>query len=194
MNVPPIKLIVGLGNPGPDYAATLHNAGAWLVETLAKQEGASFQIEAKFFGQVTKVAIGPHPCWLLLPSTYMNLSGKSVGALSHFYRLEPSEILVVHDELDLPVGTVRLKHGGGAGGHNGLTSLFSSLQSQDFIRLRIGIGRPATAQPTVNYVLARPTLDEKISIDNSIDSALKILPDLAKGELHKAMKALHTAK
>jgi PTH1 family peptidyl-tRNA hydrolase len=188
----PIKLIVGLGNPGPEYSATRHNAGAWLVEELAKKEGAAFQVESKFFGQLTRVAIGPHSCWLLLPTTYMNLSGKAVAAVSHFYRITPQEILVVHDELDLPVGTMRLKKGGGAGGHNGLTSIFNSIQSQDFARLRVGIGRPARAEATVNYVLQRPTLDERITIDRGIEQALKFMPDVAKGDIQKAMKDLHT--
>jgi len=187
-----IKLIVGLGNPGLDYATTRHNAGAWLVEELAAKVGVTFQIESKFFGQICRVPLGPQACWLLLPTTYMNLSGKSVGALSHFYKINPEEILVVHDELDLGVGVMRLKSGGGAGGHNGLTSIFSSLQSQNFARLRVGIGRPARAEATVNYVLQRPTLDERILIDRGIEQALKVIPDAVNGELQKAMKVLHT--
>lgn len=190
--LPSIKLIVGLGNPGPEYSNTRHNAGVWLLEELAKKEGATFQIEPKFFGQLTRVAVGPHSCWLLLPTTYMNLSGKAVSAVSHFYRIDPNEILVVHDELDLPVGTTRLKFGGGAGGHNGLTSIINSIQSKDFTRLRVGIGRPARVEAVVNYVLQRPSLDDKIMIDRSIEQALKIIPDLAKGDLQKAMKDLHT--
>lgn len=188
-----IKLIVGLGNPGSDYTSTRHNAGVWLVEELARATGASFQTESKFFSQIARTSIGRQACWLALPTTYMNLSGKAVAAISRFYRILPEEILVVHDELDLATGVVRLKFGGGAGGHNGLTSIFESIQSQQFARLRIGIGRPANSNATVSYVLERPTVDQRIEIDRSIEQALAVIPDAVQGELNKAMKTLHTA-
>ena len=148
-----LRLIVGLGNPGADYDKTRHNVGFWLLDSLARRYGGVFRREAKFHGEACQVSVDGHPLWLLKPQTFMNRSGASVIALARFYKLVPEAILVVHDELDLPPGAVRLKRGGGHGGHNGLRDIIQQLGSREFLRLRLGIGHPGDSRAVINYVL-----------------------------------------
>ncbi|MDH5387423.1 MAG: aminoacyl-tRNA hydrolase [Gammaproteobacteria bacterium] len=187
-----LKLIVGLGNPGSEYTKTRHNAGFWFVEELAAAYGASFRREKKFHGEVAKVSIAGRDIWLLKPETFMNRSGQSIKSLSSFYQMNAENILVAHDELDLEVGVIKLKMGGGHGGHNGLRDTIAHLGTKDFYRLRIGIGHPGNKDQVVDYVLHRPSLDERISIDNSISDAQSVMPLLAEGAMEKAMHQLHT--
>ncbi|MEI6737207.1 MAG: aminoacyl-tRNA hydrolase [Pseudomonadota bacterium] len=197
MTNPPIKLVVGLGNPGREYAETRHNAGFWLVELLARELGTSFTKEAKFHGDVAKTS----GTLLLKPSTFMNHSGRAVGALAKFYQISPAEILVAHDEMDLPPGAVKMKTGGAAGS-NGVKDIASHLGTRDFWRLRIGIGHPRELAGTlggsmdrpevVDYVLHRPTAEEGRAIDDAIKRAIACWPDVAKGDLEAAMLRLHT--
>lgn len=187
-----IKLIVGLGNPGPQYQETRHNAGAWFVSQLATHCQKALRIDTKFKSLTTQIQLGHHSCRLAIPTTYMNVSGEAVLALSQFYHIKTEEILIVHDELDLPVGAIRLKLEGGHGGHNGLRDIFAKLGSRAFYRLRIGIGHPGHKDEVTNYVLHKPSVDEKKHILESINSALEILPLLLQGELNQAMKSLHT--
>ncbi len=188
-----IKLIVGLGNPGNDYANTRHNAGQDLVERLASQLGTPLQNETKFFGFTARGFIAGRDLRMLVPTTFMNRSGQSVAAIANFYKIETSEILVVHDELDLPPGVARLKQGGGHGGHNGLRDIISAMGNDNkFQRLRIGIGHPGNAKLVSNYVLKKAGGDDAIAIDHSIDIALKSLPRLMVGDLAGAMQELHS--
>ncbi|MEK7835682.1 MAG: aminoacyl-tRNA hydrolase [Pseudomonadota bacterium] len=190
-----MKLVVGLGNPGTKYERTRHNAGFWWVERLAQGTRATLRNEGKFHGRVARLA-GPAETWLLLPATYMNESGRAVAALATFYKIEPQEILIVHDELDLPPGTVRLKLGGGTSGHNGLNDIAGRLGSNDFWRLRIGIGHPrdaaASEQEVVAYVLSPPRSEEQPLIDDAIARGLEVWPLLAAGDAQAAMLRLHT--
>jgi PTH1 family peptidyl-tRNA hydrolase len=190
-----MKLVVGLGNPGKKYERTRHNAGFWWVERLAQGARAVLRNEGKFRGHVARL-VDPVETWLLLPATYMNESGRAVVALSAFYRIEPAEILVVHDELDLPPGTVRLKLGGGTGGHNGLNDIAERLGSNSFWRLRIGIGHPrdsaASEQEVIAYVLHPPQPDEQELIEAAIARSLDAWPLLAAGNAQAAMLRLHT--
>jgi len=187
-----IKLITGLGNPGAKYTETRHNAGFWFVDALAQHYGARFLPEKRFHGDVAKIDIGGNSIWLLKPTTFMNRSGMSVGSLAGFYRLQAENILVAHDEIDLDAGTVRLKSGGGHGGHNGLRDIISQLGGRDFHRLRIGVGHPGNREQVVDYVLHRPGKDDQQAIDDSIDDALRVMPKVATGEWEKAMHELHT--
>lgn len=190
-----IQLIVGLGNPGSEYEHTRHNAGADFVAQLAARYGASWQEEKKFFGLTSNLVINHQSVRLLLPLTYMNRSGQSVGALANFYKIEPEKILVAHDELDLLPGTARLKIGGGHGGHNGLRDIIQSLGNQNtFSRLRIGIGHPGNAKLVANYVLKKAVADEQELIEDSIHQALLVMPDTICGNIDKAMLALHSSK
>ncbi|HBS42411.1 MAG TPA: aminoacyl-tRNA hydrolase [Oceanospirillales bacterium] len=190
-----IRLIAGLGNPGAEYEHTRHNAGFWVVEQLAKREGISLSPDKKFHGLTGKGRIGGQEVHLLLPMTFMNKSGLSVGALASFYRITPAEILVVHDELDLPPGTARFKTGGGHGGQNGLRDIISSLgNNKDFHRLRIGIGHPGDKNRVTGHVLGRASKAEQQSIDAVIDEALYVLPDAIRGDMAKAMNRLHSFK
>jgi peptidyl-tRNA hydrolase, PTH1 family len=187
-----IKLIAGLGNPGAKYSETRHNAGFWFVDALARQHGAVLASEKRFHGEVAKVDIGGNRIWLLKPATFMNRSGQSLRSLVEFYRLQPENVLVAHDEIDLEPGTVRLKSGGGHGGHNGLRDIIAQLGGRDFQRLRFGVGHPGYRDQVVDYVLHRPGMDEQQAIENSIDDALKVMPKIAAGEWEKAMHELHT--
>jgi PTH1 family peptidyl-tRNA hydrolase len=192
-----IRLIVGLGNPGPEYEQTRHNAGFWLVDNLAQAHGRSLAREARFHGLAGKLRIGPHDVWLLEPQTYMNRSGQSVGALARFYRIAPDEVLVVHDELDLAPGVARLKRGGSSGGHNGLKDITAALGTQDYWRLRIGIGHPRQmnlAQPVVDFVLHRPRREEQDAIDGALAQGIDIVPLLCEGKFEAAMMRLHTTR
>lgn len=189
----PIRLIVGLGNPGAEYEATRHNAGFWLVDRLARGE---LRRETRFNALAAKTRIAGSEVWLLEPQTYMNRSGQSVGALARFFKIVPDEILVVHDELDLPPGAAKLKKGGSSGGHNGLKDISAVLGTQDYWRLRIGIGHPRELklqQPVVDFVLHRPRAEEQELIDRSIDKSLDVIPLLCEGRHEQAMLALHTA-
>jgi PTH1 family peptidyl-tRNA hydrolase len=187
-----IDLIVGLGNPGSQYEQTRHNAGFWFVEEIARLQGAQFRAEAKFSGDVCKVALQGRDIWLLKPTTFMNHSGQAVGKLAHFYKIPKDNILVAHDELDLDAGSVRLKTGGGHGGHNGLRDIIAHLGGKEFQRLRIGVGHPGHRDQVVDYVLHRAGKDEQIDIDNALDQALSVLPLLADGSWEKAVNRLHS--
>ena len=187
----PLRLIVGLGNPGREYAATRHNAGAWFAEQLAARLSVGFHAQAKFHALV---ADGEPR--LALPQTYMNRSGLAVAALARFYRIAPTEMLVAHDELDLKPGSVKLKHGGGFAGHNGLKDIAAALGTGDFWRLRIGIGHPRNGalseQEVADYVLRAPDAAERAAVDDALVRALQVWPRLAAGELERAMHELHT--
>ncbi|KQZ27705.1 aminoacyl-tRNA hydrolase [Duganella sp. Root1480D1] len=191
-----IRLIVGLGNPGAEYEQTRHNAGFWLVDNLANSlPNARLQRESGFNAMVAKTIIGGNQLWLLEPQTYMNRSGQSVGAIARFYKIQPDEVLVVHDELDLPPGAAKLKKGGSSGGHNGLKDITSALGTQDYWRLRIGIGHPRTLnlnQPVADFVLHRPRREEQLLIEEAIEKALRIIPTAVAGDFTKATMELHT--
>ena len=186
-----MKLVVGLGNPGREYEATRHNAGFWWVDNLADAQGVKLSAQPKFFGHVGRIAKQGQECWLLQPQTFMNLSGKAVQALATFYKIEPPDILVVHDELDLPAGDVRLKKGGGAAGHNGLKDIVAKL-GPDFWRLRLGIDHPGDRAEVINYVLHPPRAEETKAISDAIERSLDVWPLIFSGEMEKAMHRLHT--
>ena len=193
----PLRLIVGIGNPGSEYRATRHNAGAWFVERLAQAVGASFGMQAKFQALVGSVRTSDGiDRRLALPQTFVNRSGQAVSALARFYRIAPAEILIAHDELDLKPGAVKLKEGGGSAGHNGLKDIAASLGTPAFWRLRIGIGHPRegalSEQEVADYVLHRPRLEEQQAIDDAIVRALAIWPSLEVGDTERAMHLLHT--
>jgi PTH1 family peptidyl-tRNA hydrolase len=190
----PVQLIVGLGNPGPKYEQTRHNVGFAFVDALARSLGASLRPEAKFHGDVGKTRLGGHELWLLKPMTYMNRSGQAVAALANFYKLPPQSVLVVHDELDIPAGQLRLKQGGGHGGHNGLRDIIQQLGSREFLRLRIGIDHPGDSREVTNYVLGKAAPDDRRLMDAAIDDALHALPQIVAGEIQKAMNHLHSRK
>jgi len=191
-----IRLIVGLGNPGPEYEQTRHNAGFWLVDQLANSlPGCRLQRESRFNAFVAKTHIGGHEVWLLEPQTFMNRSGQSVGGLARFFKILPDEILVVHDELDLAPGVAKLKKGGSSGGHNGLKDITSALGTQDYWRLRLGIGHPRTMgiqQPVADFVLHRPRKEEQNLIEDAIDKSVRIIPLACEGKLDMATMQLHT--
>lgn len=189
----PVELIVGLGNPGPAHEWTRHNVGAELVLNLANSHSAQFKHETKFFGHTTKISLNGKSIRLLIPSTFMNLSGKSIGALAGFYQIPIECILVVHDELDLNPGVARFKKGGGHGGHNGLRDTIKCLgNNRDFARLRIGIGHPGNAGQVINYVLKKATPSEQELINISIDNSMRALPLALSGQWEKAMTKLHS--
>ena len=187
-----MRLIVGLGNPGSEYAETRHNAGFWFCERLARELGTSFARESRYHGFVAKARVAGADLWLLMPQTFMNRSGQAVQALAHFYRIEPGEMLVVHDELDIPPGQLRLKYGGGLGGHNGLKDITGHLGTQDYWRLRVGIGHPGDRNDVINYVLKPPRREEREEIDAALDRALLAWPALAKGEFNSATQKINT--
>jgi len=188
-----IKLIVGLGNPGSKYEQTRHNAGFWFLDSLARDYHAVLRAENKFHGEAVKAQVKGNDVWLLKPDTFMNLSGQSIAALSHFYKITPEQILVVHDELDLPPGTARLKRGGGHGGHNGLRDTIEKLGSKEFLRLRIGIGHPGDKSKVHDYVLKQSSRDDQIEMDIAIQHAADVIADVVTGELDAAMNRLHSA-
>lgn len=187
-----MRLVVGLGNPGRKYEATRHNAGFWLVERLAARLGASPKTDAKFHGRAARLPAQHGGAWLLMPDTYMNCSGRSVAALAGFYKIPAADVLVVHDELDLPPGTARLKRGGGTGGHNGVTDIASALGTRDFWRLRIGIGHPGVRDEVVDYVLRAPRAEEAAQIEDAIDRSLDVWSEIVAGDMNGAMMKLHT--
>ena len=186
-----IKLLVGLGNPGPEYEATRHNAGFWWVDAAATQLGARLSADRAYFGLVGRVNRPAGPVWLLQPQTYMNLSGKSVAALARFFKITPQEILVVHDELDLLPGQLKLKEGGGHAGHNGLRDIHAQLGSADYWRLRLGIGHPGVKTEVAGYVLRKPPTGEREAIERSIEESLKHLDLLLGGAMQQAVMKLH---
>lgn len=189
----PVLLIVGLGNPGPDYHRTRHNAGADFVAELARQAGTSLSPDKKFFGNTARIPLGNRTVHLLEPTTYMNRSGQSVGAMAQFYKLAAEDILVAHDEIDLPPGTARLKIGGGHGGHNGLRDIISALgNNKNFARLRLGVGHPGHASQVVNYVLKKAPASERDLTDGAIDRAIDALPLAVDGQWNAAMHRLHS--
>lgn len=187
-----IRLIVGLGNPGEKYERTRHNAGYWWVDAIAHRKRASWKRETKFSGWTTRVEEGGREFFLLKPATYMNESGRSVSPFVRFFKIEPAEMLVVHDELDLPPGTVKLKRGGGTGGHNGLEDLASALDTKDFWRLRIGIGHPGHKDLVADYVLDKPRKVEYELIEPAFERSLDLMPRLAAPRLQDAITWLHT--
>jgi PTH1 family peptidyl-tRNA hydrolase len=190
-----VQLIVGLGNPGLEYQHTRHNAGFQFVEALAQHYNIPLNLEKKFHGLLGKGVIDQQPVWLLLPTTYMNKSGLSVRALSQFYQIEPENIFVAHDELDIPAGSIKLKLGGGHGGQNGLRDIISQLGNNNkFYRLRIGIGHPGDKSKVTGHVLGKPSQTEKNNIDDALNEVFHCIPDIIKGDWSKAMNRLHSLK
>jgi len=188
-----ISLIVGLGNPGKEHEGNRHNAGADFVEALARANNVNLKIDKKYFGLIGKFTCDGRDIHLLIPTTYMNLSGKAVAALAVFYKIVPEQILVCHDELDFPAGEIRLKKGGGHGGHNGLRDTIASLgNNNNFLRLRIGIGHPGDAKLVADYVLKNPSKSEGKLISKSIENGLAVIDLIIAGQIEKAMQLLHT--
>jgi PTH1 family peptidyl-tRNA hydrolase len=192
--MPTIELIVGLGNPGTEYEPTRHNAGFWFVEELVGRCQGGFRAEPRFQSEVARCLLDGHECRLQKPLTFMNRSGQPVAALARFFKIPTQSILVVHDELDLPPGTIRLKKGGGHGGHNGLRDLISHLGGKDFYRLRVGIGHPGHKDQVVDYVLKRPSKADRCLIDDAISEALAAIPEIIGGHFERAMNSLHSRK
>ena len=186
-----IRLIAGLGNPGENHQETRHNAGFWFVEALANREGVNFKHQSKFKGEVSHYSFDGKNIWLLKPHTYMNDSGESLRAIAEFYKIPTEQILVVHDEIDLPNGAAKIKWAGGHGGHNGLRSIFSHL-NQNFWRLRLGVGHPGRKEDVIDYVLKKPSKQERSEIDQAIDNALQCVDAMLAGDMEPAMKELHT--
>ena len=188
---PMIRLLVGLGNPGPEYNDTRHNAGFWFIDAVARELKASLAPERSYFGLVARVNLREGPVWLLEPMTFMNLSGKSVGALARFFKIAPNEILVAHDELDLLPGQVKMKFGGSPAGHNGLKDIEAQLGSADFWRLRLGIGHPGIKAEVANYVLRKPMAEHREAIDKSIDQGVSALDLMLEGDMERALMKVH---
>ncbi|OIR19691.1 peptidyl-tRNA hydrolase [mine drainage metagenome] len=188
----PIKLIVGLGNPGREYEATRHNAGFWWVDGLARIHNANFKTDNKFHGLIARATLHGHEVHLLKPQTFMNVSGRAVAALALFYKILPEQVLVVHDELDLPPGSAKLKLGGGHGGHNGLKDIIAQLGTRDFWRLRVGIGHPGDRAEVVNFVLNAPRKEEQVLIDEALQRALDVAAPIIEGKMEAAMLKLHS--
>lgn len=192
MSAESVQLIVGLGNPGPKYEATRHNAGFWCLEALARQASISLRAERKFHGWTGRWQSDAGDVHLLCPATYMNHSGRAVAALMQFYRIDPAAVLVIHDEIDLSVGEARLKVGGGHGGHNGLRDIVAALGTPGFSRLRLGVGHPGQADQVVSYVLHAPGRAERDGIDQAIERALTVMPLVIAGARERAQQQLHT--
>jgi peptidyl-tRNA hydrolase, PTH1 family len=186
-----IRLLVGLGNPGPEYEATRHNAGFWFIDDVARKLGATLIPERSYFGLVARVNRPEGPIWLLEPMTFMNLSGKSVAALARFFKIAPNEILVAHDELDVQPGNAKMKIGGGHGGHNGLKDINAQLGSADYWRLRLGIGHPGVKAEVVDYVLRKPPAEQREAIEKSIAQSLGALDLMLAGDMDKALMKVH---
>jgi PTH1 family peptidyl-tRNA hydrolase len=186
-----LKLIVGLGNPGPEYARTRHNAGFWFVDALAAQHGGTWRRRPREQAELARARIGETELWLAKPTNYMNLSGMAVAAIANFYRIKPAELLIVHDDIDLPPGVARLKQGGGHGGHNGVRDVIAQLGA-DFWRLRLGVGHPGHRDAVIDAVLDRPTAAEQTLIDEALGRALEVMPLFLGAGAQKAMHALHS--
>ena len=187
----PIRIIAGLGNPEDKYERTLHNAGFWFVDALARKFGGLFRYEKKFDAECCRINVHGEEVWLVKPQNYMNQSGPPIRGMLDYYRLRVTELLVAHDEIDLPPGTVRLKDGGGHGGHNGLRDILRHC-SPEFLRLRLGVGHPGEKDMVTNYVLKRASADVESAIEKNIDDAIAVVPQLVDGEINAAMKKLHT--
>ena len=188
-----IKLFVGLGNPGTEYEATRHNAGFWWVDALSRELKVPLGFDKSYFGQVARTTVNGQTVWLLTPQTFMNLSGKSVAALSRFFKLKPEEIMVAHDELDIVPGQVKLKFGGSHAGHNGLRDIHAQLGTGDYWRLRLGVGHPGNKNDVVDWVLRKPMLEQRTAIEECIARSLKAVPALLSGEMEKATMLIHTS-
>ena len=186
-----IRIIAGLGNPEDRYERTLHNAGFWFVDALAREYGGSFRYEKKFDADYCRINLHGDEVWLVKPQSYMNNSGQPIRGLLDYYRLNVDELLVAHDEIDLPPGTTRLKEGGGHGGHNGLRDIIQHC-GPDFLRLRLGVGHPGEKDQVTSYVLKRGSSDVEAAIKHDIDDAIAVVPELVDGEINAAMKKLHT--
>ena len=186
-----IRIIAGLGNPEDRYERTLHNAGFWFVDALARKFGGHFRYEKKFDAEVCRVRVHGEEVWLVKPQSYMNHSGPPVRGMLDYYRLGPSELLVAHDEIDLPPGTVRLKAGGGHGGHNGIRDVIRHCGA-DFLRLRLGVGHPGEKHEVTNYVLKRGSSDVEAAVERNIAEVIDVMPELVEGTINAAMKKLHT--
>jgi PTH1 family peptidyl-tRNA hydrolase len=189
-----IKLFVGLGNPGPEYESTRHNAGFWWIDELARELKTTLVMDKGYHGLVARTTVNGQTVWLLKPQTFMNLCGKSVASLAHFFKIQPQEILVVHDELDIVPGEAKLKLGGSHAGHNGLRDIHAQLGTDDYWRLRLGVGHPGVKSEVIHWVLKKPSLDHRIAIDQTIDRSLKAFPHLLSGEMDKATMLIHTSK
>lgn len=189
-----IKLFVGLGNPGPEYEATRHNAGFWWVDALARELKVSLVPEKGYHGLVARASVQGRTVWLLEPQTFMNLSGRAVAALARFYKIAPEEIMVVHDELDVVPGQAKLKFGGGHAGHNGLRDIHAQLGTGDYWRLRIGIGHPGVKSEVINWVLKKPAPEQRTAIEECVDRTLKAVPAMLEGDMTKATLLVHTHK
>ncbi|MDH3333674.1 MAG: aminoacyl-tRNA hydrolase [Gammaproteobacteria bacterium] len=187
----PIRIIAGLGNPGEKYERTLHNAGFWFVDALARKYGGSFRYEKKFDAEYCRINLHGEDVWLVKPQGYMNESGRPIRGVLDYYRLTLAELLVAHDEIDLPPGTTRLKQGGGHGGHNGLRDIIRHCGAE-FLRLRLGVGHPGEKDMVTNYVLKRGSGETEDAIQRDIDDAMGVMPELVDGEVNAAMKKLHT--
>ena len=185
-------LIAGLGNPGPQYEHTRHNVGFWWLDQLADDLNATCSVDSKYHGQLAQCHYSGHKLFLLKPLVFMNRSGQSVAALANFYKIPSSNILVIHDELDLPAGTTRLKSGGGHGGHNGLRDIIARTGGKDFLRCRIGIDHPGDSRQVSDYVLSKPSQPDRQLIRSAIDDSLRVLPEVLSGDLEKAMNWLHS--
>lgn len=190
----PLRLVVGLGNPGPEYATTRHNVGFWFADRIAADQGAVFRHEGKFLGMACRVLIGAAELRLFKPLTFMNRSGQAVSSVSRYFQVPPEAMLVVHDELDLPPGEVRLKWGGGHAGHNGLRDIIAALGGTEFWRLRVGIGHPGERNRVVDYVLSRASRADEEGILGALEAAEGCLPEVVRGEYQQAMHRLHSAR
>jgi peptidyl-tRNA hydrolase, PTH1 family len=186
-----IRLLVGLGNPGPEYAGTRHNAGFWWLDAAARKLSAKLQLQRGHHGLLGRVNASNGPVWLLEPMTFMNLSGQAVASVTNYFKITPDEVLVVHDELDLPAGQMKLKFGGGHGGHNGLRDIHAHFGTPDYWRLRLGIGHPGVKSEVVDYVLRTPSKADADAIAKCIDTSLETLELLLAGDMERAMMKLH---
>ena len=189
-----IKLFVGLGNPGPEYEATRHNAGFWWVDALARELKVSLAPERGYHGHVARTVLHGHTLWLLKPQTFMNLSGKSVAALARFFKIAAEEILVAHDELDLVPGQAKLKFSGSHAGHNGLRDIHAQLGTDDYWRLRLGIGHPGVKSEVIDWVLKKPAPEQRAAMEECVDRTLEAVPAMLAGEMEKATLLVHTSK
>lgn len=188
-----LKLIVGLGNPGPQHHLNRHNVGAWFVDAICRQYSGELRAESRFHGNIGRITLAGQDVRLLFPTTYMNRSGLSVASLCHYFDIEPQQMLVAYDEIDFPVGTTRLKTGGGHGGHNGVRDIIAALGGANgFHRLRIGVGHPGHKSKVAQYVLSNPSVDETIEIERNLAQALDVLPQVTNGEMGAAMQQLHS--
>lgn len=189
-----LRLLVGLGNPGAEHLRTRHNAGFWFIDALAQAHGARFGMESKLHGETAKIVLDGQTLWLLKPTTYMNKSGISIQSALRYWKIEPEEMLVAHDDLDLPAGAARLKFDGGHGGQNGLRDTFAHLGHGKFYRLRLGIGHPGDKNRVTSWVLGRPGVEDEKAIVDAIGRSLDVLPLAVRGDVNEAMKRLHTSK